>query len=132
VCVPDNDEARLVCDEARRRADVLFATAGSSAVGGQAIVRSRRQGCLRCLGLGESSAGALDGSQSCSLVQNDAVVSSNMVAVGLMISELREALAGRSPTNLRFAGDSSRGNRLVRMISGSRCPHIAVTSPLAR
>jgi len=131
LCVPDNDEARLTCDDARRAAGVLFATAGSSAVGGQVIVRCPSDGCLRCLGLGRQVDAADDDGQSCSQVADDAVVSSNMVAAGLTISELREALAGRTPANVRFAGDSARGNRLVRMISGTRCPHVAAAKAVA-
>lgn len=124
LSVPDNDEARLVCDDARRQAGVLFGTAGSSAVGGQAIVRCPWHCCLRCLGLNGNAAAEAE-AQSCSLVHSDAVVSSNMLAAGLMISELRQALAGREPANIRFAGDSPSGNRLVRMISGASCPHVA-------
>jgi molybdopterin/thiamine biosynthesis adenylyltransferase len=131
LCVPDNDDARLVCDDARRQADVLLATAGSSAVGGQSIVRRPGQGCLRCLGLNGDAAGGADEGQSCQLVESDAVVSSNMVAAGLAISELREALAGREAVNLRFAGDSTRGNRLVRMIAGTSCPHVIQKRALA-
>jgi len=131
LCVPDNDETRLVCDEARRRAAVPFATAGSSGVGGQVIVRRPGEGCLRCLGLnGEAMEEGARG-QSCALVQNDAVVSSNMVTSGIMISELREALAGREPANIRFVGDSRRGNRLARMISRAACTHVAPAQLLA-
>ena len=129
LCLPDNDEARVVCDEARLRSGVLFATAGTSATGAQAIVRCRWQGCLRCLGVGREAGEADDTSQSCSLVENDAVVSSNMVAAGLMLSELREALSGRPVANVRFAGTGPGGNRLVRMISNTRCPHTTWTRP---
>ena len=132
LCVTDNDESRLVCDEARRQVGVLFATAGSSAVGGQAIVRSPRQGCLRCLGLSSKAGEAANDSQSCSLVQSDAVVGTNMTAAGMMVSELREALAGREPANIRFAGDSRRGNRLVRMISNAPCPHLDLAGVAAK
>lgn len=130
LCLPDNDDARIVCDEARLRSGVLFATAATSATGGQAVVRCRWQGCLRCLGVGRAAGEADEAPQSCSLVQNDAVVSSNMVAAGLMLSELREALACRPPANVRFVGDGAGGNRLVRMISGTRCPHTTWTRPV--
>ena len=120
-----------MCDDARRRAGVLFATAGSSAVGGQVIIRQPGQGCLRCLGLSSEVPGSSSDNQSCALVQSDAVVPSNMVAAGLMISELREALAGRVPANIRFAGESRRGNRLVRMISEAPCPHVLPAGVLA-
>jgi len=125
LCVPDNNRARFTCDDARRRCDVIFATAGSSPTGGQAIVRKPGQACLHCLGLNEDSDQETAGSQSCALTESDAVVSSNMVAAGLMISELRQALAGRQITNIRFLGDSRIGSRLARMISNPQCAHIA-------
>jgi molybdopterin/thiamine biosynthesis adenylyltransferase len=125
ICVPDNNKARFTCDDVRRRCDVIFATAGSSPTGGQAIVRKPGQACLHCLGLNEDPEQEKVGSQSCALTENEAVVSSNMVAAGLIISELRQALAGRATTNIRFLGDSRTGNRLARMVSNPKCPHIA-------
>ena len=131
ICLPDNNQARFICDDARRGADVLFATAGSSGVGGQAIVSRPDQACLGCLGLVAEETSQASPSQSCSLVENDSVVSSNMVAAGLMIAELREALAGRPTANVRFVGDSARGNRLTRMITNPPCPHNAAVEMAA-
>jgi molybdopterin/thiamine biosynthesis adenylyltransferase len=123
LCLPDNNRTRIICDDARRGADVVFATAASSAVGGQAILSHPGQPCLRCLGISEQSQNIDNRDQSCSLIQSDAVVSSNMVAAGLMLSELREGLAGRPTANVRFVGDARSGNRLVRMISRPKCTH---------
>jgi len=49
-----------------------------------------------------------------------------MVVAGLLVSELREALAGRRSRNLRFFGNGGgSGNRLGRMTSDPECSHLA-------
>jgi len=122
VSLPDNDETRLTCEKAARDRGVLFGTAASSALGGQAIVRRPGQACLRCLGVGRRA--AAEGAP-CAL-QHDAVVGSNMVAAGLLVSQLRQALGGRSALNIRFSAEArAAGNRLRRMLSNPPCAHVS-------
>ena len=129
VAMPDNDAARTVCGEAALAAHLTYATAGSSAVGAQAVLCRAGVSCYRCVSgrreaTHDAAAGDLAGEHSCSLAQEDSVVASNMVAAGLLVSELREALAGRRTANVRFCGDSAQGNRLHRMINPSGpCTH---------
>ena len=47
-----------------------------------------------------------------------------MIAAGLMVSELRQALGGRPPANVRFLGEGAQGNRLSRMVSSPVCEHL--------
>lgn len=124
MAVPDNDAARLLCGDLAREKKVLFGTAGSGPSGGQ-VVLSRPDGpCYRCLGgTRDPDAAASSGSQSCSQVENDAVICSNMVVAGLLVSEIRVAQAGVPAVNIRFLGDSTHGNRFARMITNVPCPH---------
>lgn len=131
ICVPDNDATRLICADIARKNHLLFATGGSSPTGGQ-IVLSHPQGpCFRCITGHRDADGSTPGNgPSCSRSPNDAVVSSNMVVAGLIISELRKALAPDTTANIRFQGDSPAGNRLSRMVTQANCPHRAQpTSP---
>jgi molybdopterin/thiamine biosynthesis adenylyltransferase len=136
ICAPDNDRTRLLCGQAARQAGVLYGTAGSSAIGAQAVVCQPGRACLPCvLGRRASPSGGTPAPQasssgaSCQLVVDDAVVSANMVAAGLLVSELREALSGRRSANVRYVGDTARGNQLVKMISDPPCPHTEVRIP---
>ena len=137
VCVPDNDGARAVGCDAAVAAGIPYATAGSSALGGQAIVCRPGHACYRCVvGAAAASAGVREEEEpnapaSCRLAANDAVVSSNMVAAGLMLSELREALAGRPTANVRFVPDARSRNQLVKMISNPACPHAEAAQQVA-
>ena len=121
ICAPDNDQARLISSDASLRAGVLFACGGTSARGGQAMVCVPPGSCFRCLAGLSGDAGdpaPADAAirQSCA-GENDAVLASNMVIAGIMISELRMALAGQPTANVRFLGNSPAGNRLSRMIT---------------
>lgn len=123
ICVPDNDDARLLCADAARQRGLLYATAGSSATGCQITVVAPDRACYRCV-TGHAGAPAQPARRaSCALEENDAIVSTNMVAAGLLISELRQALAGRRSVNLRFVPTAGRGNRLDRAITNPPCPH---------
>jgi len=125
LCLPDNNQARLTCDEARRGTDILFATGGSSPVGCQAIISQKA--CLRCLGITEDPTQNEQVNESCALVEEEAIVSTNMVCAGLLLSEIRMGLAGRPTANVRMVGDSLiQGNRLLRMISSPNCPHSVI------
>jgi hypothetical protein len=122
VALPDNDAARAVCGDAALAASTTYATAGSSAVGAQAVLCRAGVSCYRCVAgrheaAPEAAAEETAGVPSCRLVQEDSVVASNMVAAGLLVSELRESLAGRRTANVRFCGDSTQGNRLRRMVT---------------
>jgi len=132
ICAPDNDAARLTGSDAALAAGVPYATGGTSAVGGQAVVCVPGRACYRCVaGAGVRPSGAGAGAeQSCARVAADAVVASNMAVAGMLVSELRQALSGRAPANVRFAGDSAAGNRLVRMISNPPCPHVRPAQPV--
>jgi hypothetical protein len=124
ICAPDNDATRLLCADAARTHQVLFATGGSSPAGGQVVVTSPTGPCFRCVtGYRADTASGPGGGQSCARAANDAVVSSNMIVAGLLLSELRAALAGQPTANIRFEGDTLSGNRLARMVSQVRCPH---------
>lgn len=127
LCVPDNDEARRVCGDAAWDAGVTAAVGGTSAFGGQAILARPGRACLRCLSGGPvgGQAPPSSGGASCSLVENDAVVGSNAVIAGLLVSELRVALGGGRTANVRFVGDGPEGNRLVRTIADPKCDHVA-------
>lgn len=128
VCVPDNDAARLVCGDAALEAGIPAAVGGTSAVGGQAVLCRPGRACLRCVtGLGGPAAPAPadEASASCSLTASDAVVASNAVVAGLLVSELREVFSGRPSANVRFVGDAPQGARLTRMLTDPPCPHAA-------
>jgi len=125
VSVPDNDRTRLLCGTVALEHACVLATAGSSAMGGQAIVADPTRACLHCIMGNEVSASTPGRSaHSCGRVANDAVVSSNMVAAGLLVSELRAALAGRSWSNMRYEGGGTPPNRLRRMITRVPCHHV--------
>jgi molybdopterin/thiamine biosynthesis adenylyltransferase len=126
VALPDNDGARVWAGEAALAAGLPLATAGSSVQGGQAVIcRPDRGACVRCLlGLDETTA-AVPGEASCAQ-QAESIVSSNMVAAGLLLAELRNTLlTDLEPVNLRFATTGGRGNLLERMVSNPpMCPHV--------
>ncbi len=121
IAAPDNDAARFLCGDAARDAEVLFGEGGTGATGGQETVHPPQRPCLRCV-LADRRTQA--GPAPCGEVANDSIVSSNMVVAGLMVSELREALAGRRAQNVRFVGDGPAGNRLIRMTTDADCPHV--------
>ncbi len=124
VAVPDNEATRFLCADIARENRLLFGTAGSSPSGGQVAVSTPSGSCYRCLrGPQATSPQVSDGVQSCGLVEDDAVVCSNMVVAGLLVSELRVALLGVPHANVRFFGDSAAGNRLGRMITNVNCVH---------
>jgi molybdopterin/thiamine biosynthesis adenylyltransferase len=128
LSVPDNDEARLICADAAHAAGVLCGTAGSSALGAQAVTVQPGRSCYRCVSGIDGSSGAKEGRASCGLVENDAVVGSNQVAAGLLLHEVRLALSGRRSSNVRFFGTGPAENRLGRMITDPPCPHrISIT-----
>ena len=122
LSLPDNDGARLVCADAAWSAKILFGTAGSSPQGAQSVVTVPGRACYRCVAGGGRTEAAAPG-VSCSLVEDDAVVCTNMVAAGLLVSELRLALGGLKPVNLRFEAVGGNGNRIGRMITDPPCPH---------
>ena len=123
LCLPDNDEARLLCADVAHARGIVYATAGSSAFGGQAVIVQPGRACYRCVAVrGNDPPRAAAG--SCAAEASDAIVSCNMVAAGLLISELRQAFAGCRSANLRFVATAPRGNRLDRMIADPPCPHI--------
>lgn len=121
ICVPDNDEARLVCADAARASGAVYGTAGSSVLGAQCVIAQPGRACGRCQ-INSDAAGARQ-SHPCGL-QGDAVVTTNMVGAGLLLSEIREVLSGRRSRNLRFVGDAAVGNRLARAISDPPCVHL--------
>jgi len=126
IMAPDNNAARLVGADAAWRAGVPYAAGGTGVAGGQLVVQQPGRACFRCItGLGDEPAPEAEdaGTSSCALAANESIVASNMVVAGLMVSELREALAGRRSQNLRFFGDGGRGNRLGRMTSDPECSH---------
>lgn len=124
ICAPDNDAARLLCADIARAKQVLFATGGSSPTGGQIVLSHPEGPCFRCVtGQRESTAPAPGDSQSCARAAHDAVVCSNMVVAGLLLSEVRTALAGTPTVNLRFEGHHASANHLARMVTQVRCPH---------
>lgn len=126
IMAPDNNAARLVGADAAWQAGVPLAAGGTGVAGGQLVVQQPGRACFRCItGLGDEPApGAEDaGTSSCALAAHESIVASNMVVAGLLVSELREALAGRRAQNLRFFGDGGRGNRLGRMPSDPECSH---------
>ena len=126
LCFPDNDRARLVTTTAARAAGVLCSTAGSSALGAQAVTTESHRACYRCVTRkGEASGEAPR--QTC-LEENEAVVTSNMIGAALALSEIRASLSGRPASNVRFFGEPARGgrapNRLGRMIADPACAHM--------
>lgn len=126
MSLPDNDEARLVCADAAWEAGVLFGTAGSSGAGAQAIVSQPGRACYRCLariGAKRRNGGRRPRGASCGRVEDDAVVSANMIGAGLLVNELRLALAGRRTANVRFQSTGGVSNRLGRMVSDPPCRH---------
>jgi len=128
IMAPDNNAARLVGADAAWHGGVPYAAGGTGVAGGQLVVQQPGRACFRCItGLGDEPAPeAKDaGTSSCALAANESIVASNMVVAGLLVSELREALAGRRTQNLRFFGDGGRGNRLGRMASDPECSHLA-------
>jgi hypothetical protein len=126
IAAPDNDAARRVCADAARRRGVLFGCAGTSALGGQEVVCPRGGPCYECVAGRRATARTDDASgASCAQVQDDAVVASNMVTAGLLMSELTEARSGRPHQNVRFMGDRLGANRLGPMPTRVDCPHRA-------
>lgn len=121
LSLPDRDAVRGLCSDAAREAGILFATAGSSTLGAQAVVSPPDRACYRCV----TGAGTPDaGSHSCALAANS-VVSTNMVGAGLVVHLLRSVLGGERPVNIRFVGDSrDGGNPLVKMATHVACSHL--------
>ncbi|MDP6354859.1 MAG: ThiF family adenylyltransferase [Planctomycetota bacterium] len=123
ISAPDNDAARCVCDTAAAEAGVPLAVAGSSAEGATVIVRGGGRPCLPCLGISSTSAPA-----SCATVAEDAIVSTNAVAAGLLVSELRQTLSNPTAAPLqhfRFNGRARSGNRFEHGMTKVRCKHRA-------
>jgi hypothetical protein len=116
--LPDNDTARILADEAAYQAGVLLGVAGSSPLGCQEAVRRPGDSCLRCLGVGRT----MSAPASCALGADDAIVSTNMVAAGLVVSEMRMLLSGRQGMSIAFDGHST-GYTLMRTPSQAECPH---------
>ncbi|NQT11401.1 MAG: ThiF family adenylyltransferase [Planctomycetes bacterium] len=131
IMAPDNDDARLVGADAAWRHAIPYAVGGTGATGGQLIVQEPHRACFRCVtGLGDKVASKRDpaGGNSCARTNQESIVASNMIVAGLLVSELRETLAGpgRRSQNLRLFGDSAgTGNRLGRMTSDPECSHLA-------
>ena len=130
LSVPDNNAARVLCADAAHEAALLFGQGGTGATGGQETVHAVGRACFHCVvNSGESSGETPRRSNSCAAVAEDSIVSSNMALAGLLVSELREAVAGRRVQNVRFVGDGAQGNKLGRMITHVACPHAAATRP---
>ena len=129
IMAPDNDAARLRGADVAWRWAVPYAVGGTSAGGGQLVVQQPGRACYRCItGLTDEAASTSEdpGANSCARGANQSIVASNMVVAGLLISELREAMAGRRSQNLRFfGGRGGNGNRLGRMTSDPECSHLA-------
>jgi molybdopterin/thiamine biosynthesis adenylyltransferase len=124
ICAPDNDATRLLCADVARENHIPYATGGSSPVGGQIVLSSPDGPCFRCVtGYRNNPGPAPDNGQSCARTLSDAVVGSNMIVAGLLMSELRATLAGRPAVNIRFQGENLSGNRLSRMVTQANCPH---------
>ncbi len=129
LAVPDNDVCRSVAAQAAWHADVLFGQAASSITGGQETVHLPGQACLGCVtGIGTEaipvSPVTPSGGASCAHAASDAVVSSNLVSAGLLVSAVRQVLGGHRPQNTRFVADRRSGSPLERMVgSHFRCPH---------
>jgi molybdopterin/thiamine biosynthesis adenylyltransferase len=123
LVLPDNDEARLIAADAAWDKGVVMATAATSATSGYAVVQQPDQACLRCAAHLEQPPNVLHQRESCNAVEEDAIIPTNMVAAGVAVSELREAMSGRPATNLRFHGTNVVGNCLARKASPRHCAH---------
>ncbi|MBA4387511.1 MAG: hypothetical protein C0404_05980 [Verrucomicrobia bacterium] len=122
IAVPDTDAARFLCHGIASENEILFATAGSSPSGCQSIVIPAQGPCLSCI-MG-APAPAASGGNSCSVAAQDSVVGTNMIAAGLVCSELRQALSeSGQPANVRMVAEAVSGNRLQRMVSNPKCAH---------
>jgi molybdopterin/thiamine biosynthesis adenylyltransferase len=128
IMAPDNDAARLRGADAAWHRAVPYAVGGTGPGGGQLVIQQPGRACYRCItGRTDQPASATEdaGTNSCALGANQSIVASNMVVAGLLVSELREAMARRRSQNLRFfGGRSGNGNRLGRMTSDPKCPHL--------
>jgi hypothetical protein len=126
LCLPDNDEVRAVTAQAAWEWGVLYAQAGTGARGGQFTIQEPGRACLGCLaGITRSPVTLPQPRSSTSGCMHapDSVVGSNFVVPGLMLSELREALAGRKSENLQFHAAGGGGNRITWMIGDPECEH---------
>ena len=129
IMVPDNDAARLRGADVTWHWGVPYAVGGTGTGGGQLLIQQPGRACYRCLtGWTDESVSTSEDActNACALAANESIVAGNMVVAGLLISELREAMAGRRSQNLRFFGDpGGHGNRLARMASDPECSHLA-------
>jgi len=130
IMAPDNDAARLVGSDVTWHWAVPYGVGGTGATGGQLVIQQPGRACYRCVaGPSDEAVSPPDhtGGTSCIRANNESIVASNMVIAGLLVSELREALAGRRSQNLRFFGDGGgAGNRLGWMTSDPKCLHLAL------
>jgi len=129
IMAPDNDAARLLGADVAWRWAVPYGVGGTGVTGGQLVIQEPARACFRCITrLTDEAASQREpaGGNSCARANNESIVASNMVVAGLLVSELREALAGRRSRNLRFFGNGGgSGNRLGRMTSDPECSHLA-------
>jgi len=123
LVMPDNDEARMIAADVAWNKGVVMASAATSATSGYAVVQQPDRTCLRCAVHLEQSMSELGRQESCSAVEEDAIIATNMVVAGVAVSELRAAMSGRPATNLQFHGTNVVGNCLARKASPAHCTH---------
>jgi molybdopterin/thiamine biosynthesis adenylyltransferase len=125
LVMPDNNEARLLGGDVAWEGGLLMATAATTATSGYAAVQQPGRACLRCVAHLDGPPAGAGEHASCSTVEDDSIVATNMVCGALAVSELREAVSGRRATNLNFHGTNRAGNCLTRKISDPPCAHRA-------
>jgi len=119
VSAVDDDEARVLLARHCREHGVCLVNGGTSATGGQATIHPVGAACLECLLQGKTAPRP----ESCALVAEQSIVSSNLVVGGLMLAGLRTALAGGRCQNVGFSGTGECRNRLYKYPTNVACPH---------
>ena len=127
VSLPDNDTARCISLDAALGAGCLGGTAAVSATHARVIVQ--QHACRECLGLRADDLAS--GSESCAAVGEASIVTMNALAAAILVSEMRQTLAGRSSRNLRYYGDAehSVANRFARHLTAPPCDHLPARWP---